>query len=170
MTSRVSFAVCQCHGTWQPDASLRSTHAAPQRGLPRRMAAVAQAGMSGIAMNFNVCGFKVIIWSSAWLGTGSPTAAAVPSMMSSAAIRFDRRAMSVPISAASAPVFPLELDPLIRGSDRELTDRQCVGPASLRRDREIPLGQLVEHAGRGHESALLRVPTPDIADGRLAVF
>src|SRR5262249_43129561 len=40
----------------------------------------------------------------------------------------------------------------------------------LRRDLEVPLGQLVEHAGRGHESALLRVPTPGIADGGLAVF
>src|SRR5215468_7199086 len=170
MTSRVSFAVCQCHGTRQPDASLSSTHAAPQRGLPRRIPAVAQAGMSGIAMKFNVCGFKVIIWSSAWIGTGSPTAAAVPSMMSSAAIRFDRMAISVPLSAASARVCPVEPDPLIRGSDRASTHRQCVGPSLLRRDLEVPLGQLVERAGRGHESALLRVPTPGIADGGLAVL
>src|SRR5262245_60447606 len=103
MTSRVSFAVCQCHGTWQPDASLSSTHAGPQRGLPRRIAAVAHGGIAGIACHFNVFGFKVIIWSAAWIGTDLLTTIAVPSMMSSAAIRFDRIAISVPISAASVP-------------------------------------------------------------------
>jgi hypothetical protein len=49
--------------------------------------------MSGIGVNFNVCGFKVIIFSavsSAWVGADTPTAAAAASTMSSARIRFDR--------------------------------------------------------------------------------
>src|SRR4030095_11104268 len=96
MTSRVSFAVCQCHGTRQPEASFRSTHAGPERGLPRRIAADVQLGMSGIGVNFIVCGFKVIISavSAAWVGTGSPTAATAPSRMSRARIRFDRMVIS----------------------------------------------------------------------------
>ena len=53
----------------------------------------------GIAIHFNVCGFKVIIWSSAWIGTDLPTTTAVPSMMSSAAIRFDRMVIAVPYQA-----------------------------------------------------------------------
>ena len=141
ITSRVSFAVCQCHGTWHPDASLRSTHAAPQRGFPRRIAAVAQAGMSGIAIHFKVCGFKVIIWSSAWIGTDLPTTTAVPSMMSSAAIRFDRWPYRSQ-SAASARVCPVELDPLGSGSFPLTPDRSVTRCARGRQLVFIAYGYL----------------------------
>jgi hypothetical protein len=69
MTTIVSFAVCQCHGTRQPDASLRSTDAGPKRGLPRRIAAVAHAGMFGIAMYCTDFGWSEIMRSSAFEGS-----------------------------------------------------------------------------------------------------
>src|SRR5262249_21801850 len=104
----------------------------PWLAVPRRIRAVAEAVMLGISMYFNVCGFKVIIWSSAWIGTDSPTATAVPSMMSSAAIRLDRMAISIPIAAASGRVCPVEPDPPIRGRRSTLdplgSDRGDRGP------------------------------------------
>jgi hypothetical protein len=65
--------------------------------------------MSGIGVNFDVCGFKIFISavSSARVGTDSPTAAAVPSIMSSAPIRFDRMVISV-LLPSPTPALPRE--------------------------------------------------------------
>src|SRR5215470_16871468 len=61
MTTMSSFAVCQCHGTLQPEANFSSTHAGPKRGLPRRIAADEQLGMLGIGSNLSVAGFTAAI-------------------------------------------------------------------------------------------------------------
>ena len=62
--------------------------------------------MSGIGVNFNVCGFKVITSavSSAWVGTDAATAATAASRMNSARIRFEQTVFINPPTDSSLRV------------------------------------------------------------------
>src|SRR5262249_55460880 len=89
MTTRSSFAVCQCHGTRQPDPSLRNTHAGPLRGLPRTIAPEAQLGISGMGSNLSDCGFTAAICPSslACVAVDGTSAAAAAQTASSTCVR-----------------------------------------------------------------------------------